>query len=349
MKKTTIHQIAKALGIDSSTVSRALNDSDRVKQKTKERVIKKAKELGYTRNILASNLRRNKSNTIGVVVPRVSRYFFSSAIAGIEEAAYKSGYNVIICQSFEQRDREQKIIRNLIANRVDGILISVSMETEDGPHLLECVEKGTPLVFFDRHVRALKNTGRVLIDDTLGGFEATEHLIQKGCRKIVHFSGPQQLEIYKNRLQGYKLALRKYKYPYQEELVFTSRLMESDGRAMAQMLLENFAAVDGIFSANDVAAIGAIKYLKSRGKQIPEDMAIVGFSNEPISEIIEPSLTTVDQSGEKMGQLACGLLLEKIAHKDTLTAEKTIILNPRLIARDSTNRFRNTSPAGSGP
>jgi LacI family transcriptional regulator len=346
VKKTTIHQIAKALGIDSSTVSRALNDSDRVKQKTKESVLQKAEELGYTRNILASNLRRNKSNTIGVVVPRISRYFFSSTIAGIEEVAYKSGYNVIICQSLEQLERERKIIENLILNRVDGVLISVSMETENGPHLAECMEKGTPLVFFDRHVQALENTGKVLIDDTLGGFEATEHLIRKGCRKIAHFSGPQQLEIYKNRLRGYKLALEKYNFPYQEDLIFTSRLMESDGREMARMILEGPEEVDGIFSANDVAAIGAMKYLKSAGKHIPGDIAIVGFSNEPTSEVIEPSLTTVDQSGERIGKLACSLLLNKISKKDTLVEDKTIILNPKLIERDSTKKLQNTSPAG---
>src|SRR5680860_126925 len=187
MKKTTIHQIAKALGIDSSTVSRALNDSDRVTAKTKKGILDKAQELGYTQNMLASNLRRNRSNTIGVIVPRISRHFFSSTIAGIEEMAYKAGYNVIICQSLEEVDRERKIISNLMANRVDGILISVSMETQDHSHLTACFENGTPLVFFDRHVAGMKQTGKVLIDDVQGGFDATEHLILQGCKKIVHF------------------------------------------------------------------------------------------------------------------------------------------------------------------
>lgn len=341
MKKTTIHQIAKALGIDSSTVSRALNDSDRVKPKTKERVLIKAEELGYTRNILASNLRRNKSGTIGVVVPRISRYFFSSTIAGIEEVAYKSGYNVIICQSLEQLEREQKIIENLILNRVDGVLISVSMETEKGSHLMQCIDKGTPLVFFDRHVKGMKNTGKVLIDDVRGGFEATEHLIRKGCRKIAHFSGPQQLEIYKNRFKGYRLALQHYNLTYDKKLVFTSNLMESDGQDMAMRLLDDYEDVDGIFSANDVSAIGAMKYLKSEGRKIPGDIAIIGFSNEPISEVMEPALTTVDQFGKKIGQLACSLLLDEIRQKDRSIEDRTIILSPELIKRDSTKKQDN--------
>ena len=338
MKKATIHQIAEALGIDSSTVSRALNGSDRVKPKTKEKVLKKAAEMGYTRNMLASNLRRKRSYTIGVVVPRISRYFFSSTIAGIEEIAYKSGYNVIISQSLEELEREQKIVEHLILNRVDGILISVSMETEKGPHLTECVKKGIPLVFFDRHVHGLPNTGKVLIDDVKGGFDATEHLILKGCRKIAHFSGPQQLEIYKNRFEGYKMALQKYNLPFHEDLILTSRLMERNGREIARKLLETPHDVDGIFSANDVAAIGAMKYLKENGKRIPEDMAIVGFSNEPISDVMEPTLTTVDQSGEEIGKLACGLLLSEISHNGTLVEGKTIIVNPKLIERDSSKR-----------
>ncbi len=338
MKKTTIHEIAKALNIDSSTVSRALNDSDRVKAKTKKKVLDKAQELGYTRNMLASNLRRNKSNTIGVIVPRISRYFFSSTIAGIEEMAYKAGYNVIICQSLEEVDRERKILRNLMASRVDGILISVSMETHDNSHLIECFENGTPLVFFDRHVANMKQTGKVLIDDVQGGFEATEHLIQQGCKRIVLFTAPLDLEIYINRHKGYRAALEKYNLPYDENLVFVSNLLEEDGYRLADKVLEEFTDVDGIFSTNDLAAIGAMKHLKSVGKKIPEDIAIVGFSNEPTSAVIEPSLTTVDQSGTEIGRLACNLLLDYFENGNTLVNDKTIILQPKLIVRDSTKR-----------
>ena len=338
MKKTTIHEIAKALGIDSSTVSRALNNSDRVKPKTKKRVLDKAKEIGYTRNLLASNLRRNKSNTIGVVVPRISRHFFSSTIAGIEEMAYKAGYNVIICQSLEKLEREKKIIENLMANRVDGILISVTIEGDECAHLSDCFEKGTPLVFFDRHVDGMKQTGKVIIDDFRGGFEATEHLIQRGCKKIAHFTSPLGVEIYKNRHDGYRQALEKHKLFYDEKLVLVSKLLEEDGRVLAKKIIEQFDGVDGIFSANDFAAIGAMKYFKSIGKKIPEEIAIAGFSNEPTTMVIEPSLTTVDQSGTEIGKIACKLLLDSIANGDRLITNQTIMLDPKLIKRDSTKR-----------
>lgn len=338
MKKTTIHEIAKALQIDSSTVSRALNDSDRVKPRTKERILKKAKELGYVRNVLASNLRHNKSNTIGVVVPRISRYFFSSTIAGIEEVASKAGYNVLICQSLEEVARERKIIKNLIANRVDGILISVTMETQKPTHLTECFENGTPLVFFDRHVSGMKQTGKVLIDDVQGGLEATEHLIQQGCRKIAHFTGPLQVEIYKNRLQGYRSALRNNNIPYDENLVFVSTLLEEDGEHLAQKILAEFESVDAIFCANDTAAIGVLNFLKKAKVKVPDDIAIAGFSNEPTSSVIEPSLTSVDQSGTEIGRLACHLLLDYFENGNTLVNDKTVMLPPKLIIRNSSQK-----------
>ncbi|UNY97473.1 LacI family transcriptional regulator [Zhouia spongiae] len=339
MKKgnATIHEIAKALGIDSSTVSRALNNSDRVTQKTKEKVLAKAKELGYRRNLIASNLRRNKSNTIGVIVPRISRHFFSSTIAGIEEAAFVAGYNVIICQSMEKLDREKSILNNLWSNRVDGVLISVSMETVACDHLKFLKDNNVPLVFFDRHCSAMEQSSKVLIDDTRASYEAVSHLIEKGCRKIVHFSGPQSLEIYKNRLRGYKEALEDHGIGFNDDLVVSSTLMEVDGKEMIQDLLHKHSDIDGVFSANDVAAIGAMKYLKKKGKRIPDDIAIVGFSNEPISEAIEPSLTTIDQSGFEIGRTACNLLIENINSKEKVL-DRTLILNPTLIKRDSTNR-----------
>ncbi|MCG2460254.1 LacI family transcriptional regulator [Flavobacteriaceae bacterium F89] len=338
MKKATIHEIARSLNIDSSTVSRALNDSPLVKKATKDLILKKAREMGYKRNLLASNLRRNKSNTIGVIVPRISRHFFSSTIAGIEEAAYKDGFNVIICQSLEQLNREQRIVENLLQNRVDGILISVSMETLKGSHLEQCAVTDTPLVFFDRHIKDLPYSGQVLIDDFHGGFVATEHLILKGCKKIAHFTGPKNLEIYKNRLAGYRSAMEEHDLENNGNLILPSSLMESDGFKLVAKLLDTVGDVDGIFCANDLVAIGAMKGLKALGKTIPDDIAIVGFSNEPISEIIEPSLTTIDQNGESIGRLACEMLLRQITRTDKMIRNKTVVLTPKLIERESSNR-----------
>lgn len=336
--KVTIHDIAKELNIDSSTVSRALSDNPRVTKKTKERILEKANEMGYQRNLLASSLRNNKTNTIGVIVPRISRHFFSSAIAGIEETAYEAGYNVIICQSLEQLNREQKIANTLLANRVDGVLISVSMETTDSDYLQIFKKNGTPLVFFDRHIDIPGNSN-VVIDDFQGGFEATEHLILQGCQKIAHFSGPQELEIYKNRFKGYKSALEKHNIQLDNNLVIPSKLMEIDGIESAKKLLSQPISIDGIFSSNDTAAISALQYLKGEGIKIPEDIAIVGFSNEPISSVIEPSLTTIDQPGFEMGKIAANLLLAQINDKPDAIVAETIILKPVLIKRNSSNKL----------
>ena len=337
-KEVTIHDIAEILGINSSTVSRALNNSPRVAQKTKDKILKKANELGYQRNDLASNLRKSKTFTLGVIVPRISRHFFSSAIAGIEETAFKQGYNVIICQSLESLEREQSIINTLVANRVDGVLISISMETENYNHFKGLEQRNIPFVFFDRHCN-ISNTSRVVIDDFAAAFTATEHLIQKKSTEIAHFSGPQNLEIYKNRFKGYKAALEKYNIPFKEELVITSSLMEADGIENTKKILSLPYKVDGLFCANDVVAIGAIKYLKKIGKKIPEEIAIVGFSNETISSVIEPSLTTINQSGFKIGQIATNLLLKKISNDDKKQIHETMIVKTNLIERKSSLRI----------
>lgn len=340
--KTTIHDIARAMKIDASTVSRALNNSPRVSRKTKDRILAKANELGYQRNELASNLRKNVTNTIGVIVPRISRHFFSSVISGIEEAAYIGGYNVIICQSMEQLERERKIIANLLANRVAGVLLSVSMETVEFDHLLNMKNNGTPFLFFDRHCE-IEGVSSVLIDDFRAGFDATEHLILNGCNNIGHFSGPQELAIYRNRTAGYKKALEKHRIPYRQEMVLHSRLMEEDGEVGARTLLSLPYKVDGLFSANDVAAIGAMKYFKKEGVKVPEHVSIVGFSNEPVSGIIDPSLTTMDQPGFEIGQLATRLLLQEInkTPNTNIDMAKTTILKSSLIERESSGRFNH--------
>ena len=330
----TIHDIAKELQINSSTVSRALNNSSRVTQKTKNRILEKANDMGYQRNLLASNLRKNKTNTIGVIVPRISRYFFSSAIAGIEEAAYEMGYRVIICQSLEQLEREKNLIETLVANRVDGIILSISMETVNSEHLKKAKAKDTAVVFFDRHCDD-KAYSNVLNDDFQGGFDATEHLISQGRRNIVHFAGPQTLKIYQNRQAGYRKSLEKNGIAFRPELVFNSKLMEQDGIDCGKKLLKLPFEIDGIFSANDVAAITAMQYLKKQNIKFPKNISIVGFSNEPSSAVIEPALTTMDQSGREMGQKAASLLLHEIKNKSLEIKPETVILKPSLIKRNS--------------
>ncbi|QOD62325.1 LacI family DNA-binding transcriptional regulator [Polaribacter haliotis] len=337
--EVTIHDIANILEIDSSTVSRALNNSPRVAKKTKDKILAKANELGYQRNHLASNLRKSKTFTIGVIVPRISRHFFSSAIAGIEETAFKAGYNVIICQSLESLEREQSIIDTLLANRVDGVLVSISMETINYNHFKGLQQRNIPFVFFDRHCNISENS-KVVIDDFEAAFTAVEHLIEQKSTEIAHFAGPQNLEIYKNRFKGYKAALEKYNIPFREELVITSTLMEKDGSENVKKLLALPYKVDGIFCANDVVAIGTIQHLKKMNIKIPEEIAIVGFSNESISSVIEPALTTINQSGTEIGNVATKLLLDKISNKTKKGIHETIIVKTNLIERTSSLRTK---------
>ena len=342
--KLTIHDLANLLKIDSSTISRALNDSPRVAEKTKKMIIAKADELGYQRNTIASNLRKNKTHTIGVVVPRISRHFFSSVISGIEESAYKKGFNVIICQSLDESEREENILKTLTANRVEGILISISMNTVSPDYFLDLKKRGIPFVFFDRHFEAV-NTSKVLLDDFQGGFDATQHLISEGCKEIAHFCGPKNISIYKNRLEGYKAALEKNSIPFKKELVIKSGLMEKDGFNNTQKLLAIPIKVDGIFFANDVSAIGAMKYLKSQGIAIPETIAVVGFGNSLISKAIEPTLTSIEQNAFKMGKVATEILLDIMNKTDSTTQDKfeTIKMHATLIKRDSSKKSAQAS------
>ncbi len=333
--KITIHDISKALNIDSSTVSRALNDSPRVSEKTKERILAKASELGYQRNSLASNLRTNKTYTIGVVVPRLSRNFFSNVISGIEETAYEKGYSVIICQSLESLEREKKIMATLFSNRVDGILISTSMQTESLDHLRPYLNHGGSIVFYDRP-RYFEGCTSISINDYKASFKATEHLIQNGCKRIVHFAGPQLVDLYKNRKQGYLDALQKYNIQFDASLIIESKLSEADGIASTKRALE-LGNIDGIYSSNDTAAIGAIKHLKMEGINIPNDIAVVGFNNDPISSVIEPSLTTINQPDFDMGKMASHMLISQI--EDKTKVKDSQVLDIDLIIRASSLKF----------
>lgn len=332
----TIHDIAKALSISGSTVSRALNNNSRISDKTKKAVREMANKLGYQPNALASNLRTSCTKTIGVIIPRISRYFFSSAITGIEEFARKKGYNVIICQSNDEEEREADCVQTLFASRVDGIISSVAINTTNHDHYKTFTNRNIPLVFFDRIVDELE-TCKVVVDDFKGGFIAAEHLISKGCKRIAHISGPQHLNIYINRLQGYLKAMRKHKLVIAEDLILESSLTREDGLLCAKKLLESANPPDAIFAANDTTALSIILYAKENNINIPEQLAVVGFSNEPFSEYLSPSLTTIEQSGFNVGTKATELLLDIISNK-TGNKQETIVLPVNLLERESSNR-----------
>lgn len=328
----TIKDIARELKISASTVSRALKNHPDISEETKLAVNELAKKLNYQPNALALSLKQRRSSTIGVIIPEIVHYFFSSVISGIEDVAYDAGFNVIICQSNERYDREVANARTLLANRVDGILVSVSKETRDYNHFYNLRDHEVPLVFYDRVVPGF-DADQIIIDDLDAAYRATKHLIDGGFKKIFHFAGPQNLLIGQQRKQGYINALIEAGIEVKNEWIIEADNFEK-ARNAAIKILEDKIPIDGIFAVNDLTAIGAMQTLQKRGVKIPHEIAIVGFSDGRLSGITDPTLTSVDQHGYEMGTMATEMLLKRIAAKDDYPYE-TKILNANLIIRGS--------------
>lgn len=331
----TIHDIARELKISASTVSRALQNNPRISQKTREKVISLADSMGYRPNTMASNLRNKRSNTIGIVVPLINRYFFSSVISGVEEVAFKAGYTVVISQSNDLANKEISIVHSMFAIRVDGLIISIAMQPTNYEHLKIFRKKNIPLVFFDRTVAEI-DTNKIVVDDFMGGFRVTQHLIDQGYKRIGHMAGPLNLQTYFNRKNGYIEALSKNGISYDESLVVNNSLTSEDGINAAQYLINLPNPPDAIFCGNDTTALSSMICLRDKGIRIPEDFGIVGFSNEPFSKVVSPSITTIAQPGFLMGQKAAELILTQIAHKEK--SFKTLVLPTELIVRESSSR-----------
>ena len=333
----TIKDIARELKISPSTVSRALKDHPDISQQTKKQVKELAEKLNYQPNTLAMGLRQKKSNTIGVIIPEIVHFFFSTVISGIEDVAYSKGYSVIFSQSGESQERERLNIQEMFNHRVDGYLISVSKNTSDPTHLNAIIEKGIPLVFFDRAFDGV-NCSKVLSDDFTGGYEATKHLLDQGYRRIAHLAGPQNLEISNRRLEGYKKALMDFGLGIDSNLIFFEEDSSNEEYAynLTLQLLEKRGRPQAIFAHNDLAAIGVKSAVKSKGLSIPEDMAIVGISNWHLTSLTDPPLSTVAQPGFEIGQQACELLIKEIESKETEYIEpETKVLPTELIIRKS--------------
>ena len=331
----TIHDIARELKISASTVSRALQNNPRISLKTKEKVISVAASMGYRPNTMASNLRNKKSNTIGIVVPLINRYFFSAVISGVEEVAFKAGYTVVISQSNDIANKEIAIVHSMFANRVDGLIISIAMQPTNYEHLKIFRKKNIPLVFFDRTVAEI-DTNKIVVDDFMGGFRVTQHLIEQGYKRIGHMAGPLNLQTYLHRKNGYIEALSKNGISYDESLVVNNSLTSEDGVNAVQYLMNLSNPPDAIFCGNDTTALSSMIYLRDKGIRIPEDFGIVGFSNEPFSKVVSPSISTIAQPGFLMGQKAAELILNQIEHKDK--SFKTLVLPTELIVRESSSR-----------
>ncbi|GCC50065.1 LacI family transcriptional regulator [Chryseotalea sanaruensis] len=332
--KSTIHDIARKLNITASTVSRALNDNPRISEATKKAVQQAARKLNYQPNHIAAALRNGRSNILGIIVPTIDRGFFSSVVRGIEEIANNSRYNVMICQSNDNYEKEVATVEALLSARVDGIIASYAKETTDFTHFLKAKEKGIPVILFDRSNSALE-VSHVLIDDYLGAYKATEHLINQGCKHIAHFTNTRKISIYKERLRGYKEALQANGMVFDESMVVESNLQLADGKTSMEKLFKAKKKPDAIFSASDYSAMGALQYLKEKGIDVPNEIKIVGFSNEAFTHLTEPTLSTVEQHSLRIGNAAAEIFLEEVKSGDKKFIPQTVVLKPELIVRES--------------
>lgn len=340
-KQATIQDIARLLNITPSTVSRALNDHPKIKRTTKEQVWAKARELNYQPNSIAASLRRGKANTIGMIVPRVNRHFFSNIITGVESVLNPAGYNLIICQSEESEQKEINNTDTLIASRVAGILISISLETKNLNHLRKVMGHNIPLVMFDRISEEL-DVCKVENDDVSGSYDLTRHLIEQGYRRMMWIGGSRHFNTYHNRFEGYRKALSEIGLDATSMPIFEGNISLETAYEYMRDFLQNKPLPEVIFSASDYMAMGAIMAIQEHGLKIPDDVAISGYSNEPFAALINPKLTTVEQFSKEMGKAAARLLLDEIqAARDELIPRKTI-LRPKLIVRESTIKRVNT-------
>lgn len=338
MKKgsVTIKDLAQELGISPSTVSRALADNPLVKTATRNAVKKLAKEYNYQPNFTALSLRNSKTRTIGIIIPQIVHEFFALVIRGIEDFAYANGYNVIICSTHEMYEREVSDTKALLTGRVDGILACLSKETTNFDHFKEFEERSIPLVFFDCVCDEIE-THKVVIDDKAAGYVATKHLIEQGSRNIAFIGGPELLSINQDRYAGYKKALQEANLTTNKDwVVFCTTGDYSDGLSSTKSLFQS-GEIDGVFAATDMLAIGAIKNIKALNKRIPQDVAVVGFSNWSIAELFEPSLTTINQPGYEMGYKAAELLIQQITEPENSEYE-TFMLQTDLVIRESSVR-----------
>jgi DNA-binding LacI/PurR family transcriptional regulator len=332
-KHITIVDIAKILGLAPSTVSRALNNHPQVNDETKAQIKELAERLNYIPNPIARGLKNNRTTTIGVIVPQIKHDFFSSAISGIENVVYQSGYTIIVCQSNESYEREVLHINMLMNHRVAGVIVSISQTTKNGDHFQELLKKNIPIVFFDRVCDDVTTT-KVVIDDYKSAYNAVTFLVRKGYKKIIHFAGPRGVGVYEKRMQGYLDAIRDAQLPIvAEHVVYTGLEVQGGYESMDSLFKENIIP-DAIFTVNDPVALGAYKRIKEAGLQIPTDIAAIGFSNNVVSSLVDPPLTTVDQFPFEMGKQTAELLIKMI--EGTLREPQTLIIDTELVVRGST-------------
>ncbi len=337
MKKsrTSITDIAKELNISPSTVSRALNNHPAISTKTRDAVIELARKLNYQPNLLALNLLRNRTNLIGVIVPEITSYFFSSVISGIQDLLNPLGVNMIIGQSNESYNEEKSIVNTFASIRVDGFLISPSSETKNFDHLQMLTDNNIPLVIFDRDCEGI-DVDKVFVDEYKGAFQAVEHLVKTGCRRIAHIAGSSTLSTSRHRLEAYKDALKLHNIPVNEEYIVESEgFAPEHGIDPTKKLLALPNPPDAIFTINDGVAIGSMYVIKNSGIVIPDQISVIGFDDDPHSSYFKPSLSTVWQPTYEMGMLSARILMKRVNSNNDLSKIRVEKLFPELIVRGS--------------
>ncbi len=334
MKKITIKDIARELNVSTSTVSRALRDSYEIGAETKQRILELAKRLDYTPDPVALSLLSSHSNDIGVIVPDISNPFFALVIAGIEDVAFAQGYHVVIYQSHDNYEREVMNVRHIANRRKDGMLVSLATGTQDYEHFKALHEQGFPIVFFDRICDEI-DTHKVSVDDFEGAYQATEHLIKQGCKTIAHISGPPNLLISRRRLHGYRSALLDYKIPIREDIIMSSEYNSQEALVITCKLLNGSVKVDGIFASSDNIAIGSHAAITEAGLSMPHDIALIGFSDLPITRMLNPPLSTVAQPAFEMGRSAAELLINLIKNPKDDRVAISNVLRTDLVVRES--------------
>lgn len=338
-KDVTIYDLAKELNLSPATISRGLKKSSALNKDTVSRILNKAEEMGYRHNNFASNLRTKRTQTIGIIVPRLNSYFMTSVLAGIEDIASKEGYNIIISQSLEKKELEKSNANTMFNKRVDGLLISLSYNTTDISHLQPFFDKHIPVVFFDRAFTT-DDSISVVINNREAAYKAVKHLLEQGCTRIMHVGGNLIRDVYAERLNGYKQALEENNIAYNEQLVHICKLGEQDGIDAANFILamKPEERPDAVFFANDMSAVYCMSHLKEHGITIPEEIAFVGFNNDAVSRVIEPKLTTIDYPGYHVGEAAASGLINIL--KGDITTKKTtkLVLQAPLLIRDSSKR-----------
>lgn len=327
----SLKDLAEKSGVSISTVSRALKDSPEIGEKTRERIKQMAKELNYRPNPFAISLLKNQPGIIGIIVPDLVTHFYSSIISGISTLARQHQYSVVITSSYEQFELEKQCVDDLMNIRVEGIIACISQQTTDFTHFERLIDRNIPLVFFDR-VCLTNRCPCVVVDNVRSALKATEHLLQTGSRRIGFIGGANHLEIVKQRKHGYLEALRKHRLPIEKELVICRTLDYEEGRRATRNLLDLPSPPDAIVAMNDSLAFAAMKEIKLRGLRIPQDVALIGYTDEMHSNYVEPALTAVTHQTYEMGTEACRLLLE---HIQGAAHPRQVIVPTQLVVRGS--------------